>query len=731
MKHTSESAGLNVRPTRWSRLARSQRRWRGSPLSRVSIQSKLLAMMVVCTLITAAAVGSMARHAGQAEIKSNVLNRLTEIREAQKRALADQFSDLESSLTIYTKSITVRTALVQFTDGFDQLADAETRPEQTKAIEDYYLNHFLKDTERNSGVNLNASALLPNSNAQRYLQAHYTAVRGDDATAVKIGDAGDASNWSKTNAFFQEFFREIVTRYEFQDALLLDSRGNVVYTAYKDVDLGTNILNGPYSGSKLHDAYLKAMSSNAVDYVGVTDFELYQPAEMQPTAWLVAPIAPGGKSEGVLALQYPVAKINKLMTMNRKWSESGLGQTGETLLIGPDDLFRSNSRLFVENPEQYRKDVVAAGTPPDVAESAIRQGGTTLIQPAATDTNRLALSGVSGTLTGIDYLGHEALIAFAPFVDGDLHWTVSAKIDTAEAFARSSAFNRLIVVTTTGIIFIVVLLAGLLAQLFVRPIRRLEDGARRISGGEYDVTVPVTGRDELADLTMAFNDMGRTLTVKDQLLAEQRRTNEQLLNSLMPEAVADRYRQGEEIVATEHQNVTVIFADIMGLDRLQAELPSAESLALVNELVRRIDSAGAEYGVERFHTSVRNGYLASCGLSVPRLDNVRKTVDFALECERIVEQFNAESKLDLGLRAGIDTGSVSSGLVGPSVVVYDMWGAAVNLAQQIKSGSPQPGIYVTSQVRDSLAESMDFASAGTVTVGGEDQAVWRLTERRR
>ena len=95
-----------------------------------------------------------------------------------------------------------------------------------------------------------------------------------------------------------------------RNALLIDDRGNIVYSAYKDVDLGSNIINGPFSGSKLHDAYLKAMSANSVDYVGFTDFEFYQPAEMQPTAWMVAPIAPGGKTRSPAAASTSATVIN-------------------------------------------------------------------------------------------------------------------------------------------------------------------------------------------------------------------------------------------------------------------------------------------------------------------------------------------------------------------------------------------------------------------------------------
>ncbi len=174
--------------------------------------------------------------------------------------------------------------------------------------------------------------------------------------------------WSAANARFQDFFRQIVTRFDFEDALLLDGRGNVVYSAYKDVDLGTNILDGPYSGSKLRQAYLKAMSANQIDYVGFTDFEFYQPAEMQPTAWMVAPLLKNGRAEGVLALQFPITKINRLMTFDKQWQQAGMGETGgETVLGGPDDLMRSDSRLFLEDPQQYKSAVLEAGTPPDVA----------------------------------------------------------------------------------------------------------------------------------------------------------------------------------------------------------------------------------------------------------------------------------------------------------------------------------------------------------------------------
>jgi class 3 adenylate cyclase len=693
-------------------------------LSRISIQSKLLLMLLVTSILSAAVVGLIGYQSGQSSLRASVFDRLTEIRQSQTRQLQSQISDLQNSLVIYSRGSTATEAVQAYTAGFDQLNNATITPAQQQTIEKYYDDVFAKHEDAQTGNDVDVNALLPTSNAQKYLQAYYTTPFTDWDAAVKFDDAHDGSAWSAANARFNDFFRQIVTRFEFEDALLLDTRGNVVYSAYKGVDLGTNILNGPYHSSALTDAYNKAVESNAVDYVAITDFGDYQPAD-EPTAWMVSPVGDQGRVEGVIALQFPISKINRLMTMDKRWEESGMGKTGETFIVGPDDLMRSDSRLFLENPEAFKRDVIEAGTPPDVAQESIRQHGTTLVQPVATEATQQAQRGQRGTLIAQDYLGHETLQAYAPVDVQGLHWAVIAKIDTSEAFAPVSTFTRTLVLSTTVIIFVVCIAAMLLARLFVRPIRRLESGAQRISSGEYGVSLPVQSRDEFGDLTVAFNEMSRNLAIKEELLTEQRRENDRLMLSLMPEPVVQRYREGEETIAQDHQNVTVIFADIVGMDELVSTLTSDEQLAIVNKLVRQFDAAAESLGVERIRT-LHNGYLASCGLSVPRIDNVRRTVDFAIEMQRIIDRYNSESNNDLELRAGIDTGTVTSGLVGRSSLAYDMWGSAVDIANQVQSGSPRPGIYVTSRVYDVMRDSRQFAPAGEVGAGDDTEPVFRL-----
>ncbi len=696
-------------------------------LNRISIQSKLIMMLALCTILAAVVVGGIAYQSGRDSLRTAAINRLTEIRESQFRTLTEQVTDLHSALITYTHGSTTRDALRDFTAGFDQLANAPVTPEMSKAITDRYA-FFADQTEKGSGTRLDVGALLPTSNAERYLQATYTAKLPTDDGALAVDDDRDGSAWSAANAKYQGFFREIVTGFAFEDALLLDGRGNVVYSAYKDIDLGTNVLTGPYKGSKLADAYTQAMSSNKANQVVSTDFEFYQPAKMAPTAWMVATIPATGKPDGVLALQFPITKINKVMTFDGNWAQAGMGDTGETILTGPEFLMRTDSRLFLEDPEKYRQKVIAAGTPADIPDIAIRQGGTTLIQPVPQEAHIEAQKGSSGTLITKDYLGEETIQAYAPIGKKlGLRWSIVAKIDTHEAFAQEATFTRVVVLATTGIILLVCLLAVILAQVFLRPIRRLEAGVQRISAGDYRIDIPVETRDEIGDLTGMFNEMSRVLSVKEELLIEQRGQIRRLLGSLMPAPIAERFSDGEVIAARAYPNVTVIYAEIAGLDRLQAELAPGESLNIVNELLRQFDSAAKDFGVERVRP-VRNGYLGSCGLAIPRLDNVRRTVDFALECRRIIERFNSEESLNLSLRAGIDTGTVSSGLVGEPTPVFDMWGNVVNLARRLRNGMPESGIYVTSAVYDALADSISFTEVDALAADGSPQRVWRLSE---
>ncbi|OMC29161.1 adenylate/guanylate cyclase domain-containing protein [Mycobacterium colombiense] len=708
--------------------ARKKRR-RPRALSWISIQSKVMLMLLVSSLASLGVIGAVEYVAARNALLPAASERMTQLREAQKRAIETLFSDLSDSLVVYSRGSTASDAVQAFTAGFDQLANAPVDPGQQRALVDFYNERLIKPLERDTGNKLALDAVLPSNNSQRYLQAHYTVAAHGSSNGSAPNDAGDGSAWSAANARFNDYFREIATRFEYRDALLLDTRGNVVYTVRKSASLGTNVLTGPYRQSNLRGAYEKAMAANSVNFVWITDFQPYQPQLGQPIAWLVAPIGPPGKPAGVLALPLPIAKVNRIMTADKQWRAAGMGQTAETYLAGPDNLMRSDSRLFLEDAQRYRREALAAGARRETVDTAMRWGGTTLVQPVATPAVRAAQRGETGTVTDTGYLGRRELASYAPLSlpNSDLHWSIVATRETSEANARVASLTQTLILTTTAMVFVICVAALLVAQIFVRPIRRLQAGAREIAAGNYDVAIPVTSRDEIGELMAAFNDMSRNLQIKEDLLTEQRKENDRLLASLMPEPVARRYRDGEQTIAQEHQDVTVIFADIVGLDDISGKLSGRELVGIVDELIRELDSAAESLGIEPIRT-LHNGYLASCGLNFPRLDSVHRTVEFAVEMQDIIARFNSKTGYHLALRAGINTGNVISGLVGRSSIVYDMWGAAVNLAHQTRSSTTQSGIYVTAKVYEVMHDIRRFTPAGTITVGGDEQQIWKLSE---
>jgi class 3 adenylate cyclase len=286
-------------------------------------------------------------------------------------------------------------------------------------------------------------------------------------------------------------------------------------------------------------------------------------------------------------------------------------------------------------------------------------------------------------------------------------------------------FTSKLAISSAVLVGVVSLISVIIAGLAVRPLRRLRDAARRIAAGETGVQVEAGESDELADVAAAFNDMSRSLELKNNLLEEQRQENERLLRTLMPDALAKRYKEGARTIVEDHQEVTVLFADVVGFEEHSRALGSEKALDLLNDIFRAFDDAAEEHGVERVRTT-RQGYLASCGLTVPRVDNARRAVQFAMEMAKVVERFGAQQGTTLSIRVGIDTGTVTSGLVGRSSMVYDLWGDAVSLAFRLQGGATENGIFLTQRVVDKIPDALPYTDSGVVETSSGWQRVWRV-----
>jgi class 3 adenylate cyclase len=698
----------------------------GSNRRGLGIQSKLLIMLLAVSIGSTLVVGYVGYVSGRDSLRDAAFDQLTSVREAKTLAIQSLFTNIESGLVLDSSGATGNQAATEFTAAFDELNAQPVDPARKAAVDAYYTDSFIPDLEARTGQESAPDVFEPTSSAEVYLQSLYTAPpAGDYDAAALVDDAGDGSTWSAVDAKYNPYFREMATRYQYDDAMILDTEGNVVYSVYKGVDLGTNIVDGPYKGSNLADAYTETLNSNTVNYAAITDFARYQPSLGVPTAWGVSPIGENGQVNGVLAVQLPITAINSVMTGDEGWQQDGLGETGESYLVGPDRTMRSVSRLLVDDPETFQELTVAGGSSPELAQRMVDVGGTVELQAVDTLPVDLALTGKTGTVIAQNYLGQETLNAYAPVDINGVQWVIVSSITTAEAFAPVDDFTRNLALAILAIIVIVSLLSLVLAQVFARPVRTLVGAVRQVAGGDLGVEVTSKTRDEFGDLSVAFNDMSRNLQVKQQLIDEQKAETDRLLLSMMPEKVARRYQEGEETIAENHQDVSVIYADVVGFDDFAASLSSEQQLGLLNDLMRQFDDAAAAAGVEKVRT-LRAGYLASCGLIVPRVDSARRTVDFAIQMTRIVERFNAQHDAAISIRAGIDSGTVTSGLVGKASIAYDMWGDAVNVANRVQALAGKPGIFLTQRVRDRLPDTSGLVEVGSVDIKGSPQAVWQI-----
>lgn len=691
----------------------------------LSIQSKLLIMLLGVSVISSVIVGVIGYISGRESLQAAAIDQLTTIREMRVDELEHTVGGVQKGVALDSRNLSAQTLSRLLNAGWDELQTRELTPEQEAELEAYYAEVFIPDLEERTGDSYSPTAFIPESNAGKWVQYHYTAQFADFDEAVATHGADDGTDYSAAAARYGDYLSRLVETVGYEDLLVMNLDGDVVYSAYKGVDMGSNILEGPFRESLLADAYRDVVATNSVNAVETTDFERWIPSLNVPSMWVVSPIGNDTGVTGVLAAQIPLETINDAMTGDGRWKEQGLGDTGEVYLVGPDLLMRSISRTLVEDPDSYAEKAVAAGTPPDVAERVVEVNGTVLLQPADTYSVQQALMGRTGTSITPSYLGGENITAYTPVEIEGLNWVAVARIDTAEAFAPVGDFTRTLVLSLLAIVLAVSVLSLLLAQIFTRPIRKLADAVRQVAGGDLAVQVPIGSRDEIGDLGSAFNDMASGLRIKQELIDEQQAENQKLMLTLMPEAVARRYKEGEETISEEHDNVSVVFAELVGFDDYADALSGDEETSQLNTLMRGFDEAATKAGVEKVRT-LRGGYLASSGLIVPRVDNVRRAVDFAREMRAVVQRFNAQNGTEIDLRAGVDTGTVTSGLVARTSLAYDLWGDAVSLAYRVRSVTGLPGIYVSQAVRDRMLDSVTFTPAGTVELRGKAQDVWRI-----
>jgi PAS domain S-box-containing protein len=477
-------------------------------MSTMKIRTKLFLTVLALAVPLLVLVGGLAYVQGKSAVERTTFEHLTSVRAGKANQIEAYFDQVRKQARTLAQSRMVIDAMAEFDEAHDELGDAGFADDQESTVTQYYRDIFLPGLASHSGEDLDLSHFLPADGAGLHLQHQFIAANPYPVGEKdKLDDARDGTSYSDVHRTYHPVLRSYVQEFGFYDLFLIDGSGTVVYTVAKEVDLGTNLTFGPFQDSNLADAFRAAEGSVVSGDAQLVDFASYEPSYGEPASFMAAPIVEGGWLLGVLVLQMPVSEIDRVMTNDRDWQIDGLGATGETFLVGPDFLMRSNSRFVLEDLEGYVASALDAGMSERDARSIRDFGTTILIQEVRTPEVEAALAGDSATEISLSYRGIEALMSYARVDIEGVDWAVISKIDAAEAFTRIRTFTRNLVVGLSGLLGLVLLASWFLARRFVEPIVGLETSARRFASGESEVEVPVATRDEVGRLASSFNEM--------------------------------------------------------------------------------------------------------------------------------------------------------------------------------------------------------------------------------
>jgi two-component system NarL family sensor kinase len=385
------------------------------------------------------------------------------------------------------------------------------------------------------------------------------------------------------------------------------------------VNFNRSILKGTFSDSgavdlKLPDSseFIKLYSRPAREGILIND-EILDRRTKVPVMHLISGIKiPGMKDVyGKVILELSVEAINTIMLNNDP--QSGLGQTGETYLVGNDYLMRSTSRF---QPNSILRTKVET-------ESAVE-----------------AFGDREGSIITNDYRNIPVLSSYSKILIPGLNWAILAEIDLKEAMVPIYKMRNSIIFLSTLIAVIFFMFVFIIAKRITRPVIDLKNAAIRVGQGQYDIHLPIQTGDEIGALTESFNSMAGQIKEKTIDLERERSGR---LRSVFDGEEIERQRLSREL----HDGIGQY---LIALKLRMESLSYSDSLKMkenIREVIDMFDSTIDE--IRRISNNLMPSVLDAFGITIAirnlckeTEENTGSTIDFA--CSGELEEMNTKIK---------------------------------------------------------------------------------------
>jgi hypothetical protein len=390
-----------------------------------TFRNKLLLALLGVSLIPLLVMGSAMYYLASQALMNEASNRLEAVRTIKAAQVESYFQLIHDQVLTFSESQMVVEAVEGFESAITTAREENTiTPEQLAQMKaelrTYYEIDFASEyRDRNEGQEPNVDLLFNAlDDDSLYLQYQYIKNNPQPLGSKDLLDAADDdSRYAQLHSKIHPVIRSYLKRYDFYDIFLVDiESGDVVYSVFKELDFTTSLKNGPYASTGLGRAFQEAAMANVKDAIALVDYEAYTPSYEDAASFLASPIFDGDRKVGVAIFQLPIGRINAIMA-----ERTGLGETGETYVVGPDKLFRNDSRFL----DQLNV-------------------STTIINPSVvveSEATRSALGrGEADTRVIEDYRGSAVLSSWAPITvhktnrpgGSALRWALMSDVDLEE-----------------------------------------------------------------------------------------------------------------------------------------------------------------------------------------------------------------------------------------------------------------------------------------------------------
>jgi len=514
-------------------------------------------LSVIPVLITAYFTSNTAAIDGAQALTELAQSHISSIRDNKKAQVESYFNNMFNQIQVYAGAKTTIDAMRAFKDAFPKFQyeavqqvdedslDDEGPPipkalpiaEYRDALEEYYSNDFSEEygslnNEEAEGMSEILDKLEDNTVALQYF--YIVDNPNPLGTKDELFAARDDSSYTKAHRIYHNNISEFTRRFAYDDVFFVDDNtGHIIYSATKSIDFGTSLREGPYAKTSIAHVF-EEVNRSLRRTVHILDFTQYFPSYQNQAAFVGTQVYQGTEKLGILIFQISVDRVNDIMTYDRVWRLDESGRTGEAYIVASDGTMRNDSRMLVENKEEYLAAVEQVGLSSETIASIELKDTSVGLQVVDNPGTRAAAAGVTGFDLYENYRGDFVLSAYAPINVPGLTWAVFSEIQELESLEELEQLTTAIRDSSIPIALIVLVLGGAAGFLFfgrvAAPIGHMETIVTRVAEGDFTARSDIDSDDELGTLSNAFNGL---LDDRLSALAKSEKENEMLNNSII------------------------------------------------------------------------------------------------------------------------------------------------------------------------------------------------------